>query len=203
MGEAVGLREQHKEATRGRLLMAARQLLSERGTFTAEEIAQHASVSRATYFNYFPGKDDLLRALYSEHMHALSLVVDDLMATDMGTVERIVSVFDDFAGATALHADYLRAVTTEFERTFAAPDVSARHNEMFNVQMMRILDAGVLRGEVRTDHAIRFLAQMIGAIYMSTIRYWRQEPDVDFTSTFHAAGRFAAEAVATSPTPQD
>lgn len=192
----LGLRERNKRATRSALILAARQLLAQRGGFTADEIAEQAGVSRATYFNYFPGKDDLLRALYDEHMTALAEVVDGLLAEDSDTHARIMGVFADFAEAVEQYPDYLRSVTAEFERTFAAPDISAKHTEMFNIQIVRILAEGVRRGEVRTDHEPRFLAQMIGAIYQSTIRYWRQEPELAFADTFVLAGRFVAEALA-------
>jgi len=195
---SVGLREQNRLATHGRLIHAARQLLAERGGFTAEEISERAGVSRATYFNYFPGKDDLLRALYVEHMDALERVVDSLLDADLDTTARVTAVFTGFAAAIEQFPSYLRAVTAEFERTFAAPEVSARHNEMFNDQMIRILAEGAERGEVRTDHSARFLAQMIGAIYVSTIRYWRQEPETDVPQLFLDAGGFAAGSL--SPT---
>lgn len=190
-----GLRAQKKRDTRRRLMHAARQLLAEQGQFTADQFAAHAGVSRATYFNYFPGKNDLLRALYVDHMDLLAVGVDALLARDLDTESRIVGVFGDFAKGVKEHGEYLRAVTAEFESTFAAPHVSAEHTEMFNTQMIRVLEAGLANGEVRTDLSPRFLAQMIAAVYVSTIRYWRQEPDVDFVDTFLRAGRFVAGSI--------
>lgn len=193
--ERVTLREQSKRATRERLVQAARRLLAEQGTFTAEEIAARAQVSRATYFNYFPGKDDLLRALYVEHMGTLSVVVDDLLARELTMTGRIVGVFESFALGAGEYGDYLRAVTSEFERTFGDPQVSAQHTEMFNAQMLRILEIGADDKQVRTDLPLRFQAQMVAAVYVSTVRTWRQEPAGDPLALFQQAGKYVAESL--------
>lgn len=201
--KSVGLRERNRRATHDRLIQAARQLLAEQGAFTADEIAARALVSRATYFNYFPGKDDLLRALYVEHMDALAAVVDDLLARELSMSARIVGVFESFALGADAYGDYLRAVTSEFERTFADPLVSAMHTEMFNVQMLRILDVAADTGELRTDLPVRFLAQMVAAVYVSAVRSWRHEPTDDVTTTFRQAGRYVAESFTPRPPPTE
>ncbi|HEY9562695.1 MAG TPA: hypothetical protein VIR30_02900 [Nocardioides sp.] len=42
---------------------------------------------------------------------------------------------------------------------------------------------------------------MIGAVYVSTIRYWRQQPDYDLRQNFARAARFVAEAISAHETP--
>lgn len=192
----VGRRERNKRAIRERLLDAARWQFSEHGQFTtAEAIAERADVSRATFFNYFPTKADLMQALYAEHMADLAALVDDLLGQELSTQARIGGVYADFVRSTEQHPGYLRAVTAEFERTFSAPDLVAEHTELFTTQVMRILAAGLKRGEVREDLPPRFLAEMVGAVYVSTIRYWRQQVDYDLKQNFARAGRFVGEAI--------
>ncbi|GAA1965132.1 TetR/AcrR family transcriptional regulator [Agromyces allii] len=55
-----GLREQRMSRTRRDLCRRARQLTIERGLsgFTVEELCADVGVSRRTFFNYFPGKED-------------------------------------------------------------------------------------------------------------------------------------------------
>lgn len=192
----VGRRERNKRATRERLLDAARGQFAEHGQFTTvEAIADRADVSRATFFNYFATKADLMQALYEMHMTDLAALVDDLLGQDLSTRARISEVFADFVSSTERQPGYLRAVTAEFERTFSTPDVVAEHTELFTTQVLRILRAGVKRGEVRGDFPLRFLAEMIGAVYVSTIRYWRQQVDYDLGENFARAGQFVGEAV--------
>ncbi|WP_233608636.1 TetR/AcrR family transcriptional regulator [Nocardia stercoris] len=193
----AGRRARNKARTRERLLDAAHDLLGTTGSAsTVEEIAERADVSRATFFNYFPSKDDLLTALYDRHMAAFTHVVDSALRRDLTTTERILALFVDFATASEVNPGYIRAVTTEIERISNPSELFAARNRAFISQIRRIVEAGVPRGEIRDDYSPDFLAQMVAAIYMSTIRDWRHTPDHDFPATFHTAGRFAAESIA-------
>ncbi|GAB2877311.1 TetR/AcrR family transcriptional regulator [Nocardioides pacificus] len=194
--DRLGRRERNKRATRERLLDAARGELAEHEQFTTvEAIADRADVSRATFFNYFGTKADLVHALYAEHMSDLALLVDDVLARDLSTQARVSELFADFVRSTERRPGYLRAATAEFERTFLAPDVVAEHTDLFTTQVLRILEVGLEREEVRADYPLRFLAEMVGAVYVSTIRYWRQQADYDLQENFTRAGRFVSEAI--------
>ena len=62
-GSAViegGLRERKRAATRAAITAAARALTAERGLngYTVEEVCERADISRRTFFNYFPTKED-------------------------------------------------------------------------------------------------------------------------------------------------
>lgn len=60
-----GLRERRRREVRYRILNAARVLLAERDvdSVRADEIAEKAQISRATFFNYYPSKAALLTDL--------------------------------------------------------------------------------------------------------------------------------------------
>jgi len=57
-----GLRERKRAATRSAITAAARTLTSERGLngYTVEEVCEAAGISRRTFFNYFPAKEDAI-----------------------------------------------------------------------------------------------------------------------------------------------
>ncbi|WP_305093016.1 TetR/AcrR family transcriptional regulator [Prescottella sp. R16] len=191
-------REERKQRTRERLLDAARKLFSEHGydTTTIDDIAVAAHVSRGTFFNYFDGKDAVLAALHQVHMTKLPGIVDDLLARPITTAERITSLFDDVVEAAVTLEKYFRATTRELDRDLATPTLSAARTERFIVQFQRILEAGIPRGEVRQDYPLRFLAQMVTAVYVSTIRFWRQETVSDMREEFDRAAAFITESVA-------
>ncbi|PTR24938.1 TetR family transcriptional regulator [Rhodococcus sp. OK519] len=196
----LGRRERNKLQTRGRLLTAARELFAARGVgATVEEIADRAGVSRATFFNYFPTKDDLLAALHADNMDSLSATIDRLLAQDLTTEARILELFADFVHATEELPGYLRAVTGELERDLASPEISVERTERFTAELLRILEPGIERGEVRSDYPPRFLAQMIAAVYISTIRYWRQDANYDLADGFHMAATYVAETLTPHP----
>lgn len=191
-------RERNKWETRERLLDAARVLFAARGVTgtTIDAITTKADVARATFFNYFPGKDAVLAAMHVSHMDKLSAVVDGLLARDLTTEERIIGLFDDFVDQSSRHAAYLRVVTGELERDLATPEISAARTDLFNEEILRILEFGMAKGEVRPDYPLLFLAQMVAAVYVSVIRNWRQDPDYDLEDGFGKAARFVAEALA-------
>lgn len=55
-----GLRERKRRITRTSICTAARTLTAERGLhgYTIEELCEQVGISRRTFFNYFPGKED-------------------------------------------------------------------------------------------------------------------------------------------------
>jgi AcrR family transcriptional regulator len=57
-----GLRERKRAATRGSISAVARSLTAERGLngYTVEEVCERAGISRRTFFNYFPSKEDAI-----------------------------------------------------------------------------------------------------------------------------------------------
>ncbi len=118
----ISKREQNKRDTNDRLLSAARILFSAQGfaSTTVDDIAERAEVSRATFFNYFQGKDSVLEALHSDHLDQLAALVDQLMESPMPTSDRISRIFQDFAQQAIMHPRYLRMVTAELERDFAS-----------------------------------------------------------------------------------
>lgn len=195
--EIVTRREQRRRQTFERMLQAARDLFSEHGFdhTTIDDITTAARVSRGTFFNYFDNKDAVLAALHQVHMDKLPGIIDDLLARDLTTAERIHSLFDDVVQAAVTLEKYFRATTRELDRDLATPAISAARTERFIVAFGRILEAGVAAGEVRKDYPLRFLSQMVTAVYVTTIRYWRQDTVFDMELEFHRAAEFIAEAV--------
>ncbi|PNH86509.1 TetR/AcrR family transcriptional regulator [Arthrobacter sp. AFG20] len=57
-----GLRERKRAATRAAITAVARSLTSERGLngYTVEDVCDQAGISRRTFFNYFPTKEDAI-----------------------------------------------------------------------------------------------------------------------------------------------
>lgn len=196
--DVVSKREQNKRDTNDRLLSASRVLFSAQGfaSTTVDDIAERAEVSRATFFNYFQGKDAVLEALHSDHLDQLASMVDKLMGSSMSTTDRIVELFEDFALQSMKHPRYLRMVTTELERDFAASGARAAHDKRFHVELLRIVTAGLESGEVRVDYPPLFLAQMIGGVYSTLVRFWRQDADYDVMAEFDRGARFVAESIA-------
>lgn len=194
----ISKREQNKLDTNEKLLAASRILFSAKGFAgtTIDDIVERAGVSRATFFNYFQGKDALLGALHSDHLDRLASLIDQLTALPLSTTDRIAQLFEDFAVQSEEHPRYLRMVTAELERDFVASGAGAAHDKRFHVELLRIVTAGLDVGDVRTDYPPLFLAQMIGGTYATLVRFWRQDADYDAKAEFGRGAQFVAESVA-------
>jgi AcrR family transcriptional regulator len=86
-----GRRERKKLVTRDRLVDCAATLFTERGydATTVEEIAECADVSRATVFNYFGRKEDLVLAWFDRRRGELAGVLAAGPEEETGTAGRL------------------------------------------------------------------------------------------------------------------
>ena len=77
INEDVGLRERKRRQTRTSLVSAARRLTLEHGLtgFTVEQLCEEVGISRRTFFNYFPSKEDAILG-YSEEGLSEDLLTD-------------------------------------------------------------------------------------------------------------------------------
>jgi AcrR family transcriptional regulator len=190
-------RERNKQKTQERLLEAARRLFAERdiASTTIDEIADYADVARATFFNYFPGKDAVLQALWLEQLAKLKASVDDELATERGTQARILNVLLAFEAAATSRPGYLRAVTCELERDSGTLELARHRVERFQAALAPLVTAGQQQGDVRDDFGSAFLAEMIGAAYLSIVRNWRLDPGYDLRARIEDTARLLGDAL--------
>ncbi len=87
--EDTGRRSQ-KARTRAALVASARELLSRGATPTVEEVAEAASISRATAYRYFPNQQALLLAAHPE-VEADSLLGSDPPEDPTARLDRVAS----------------------------------------------------------------------------------------------------------------
>src|SRR5471032_2277036 len=81
----AGRRDRRKADTRRRLLDAALASFAQRGyhATTFDDIAGAADVSRATAFNYFPRKEDLIIGLAEERREAVASILHSDLERDV------------------------------------------------------------------------------------------------------------------------
>lgn len=193
----TGRREQNRRETRARILDAAKRLFPERGIngTTAVELAAAARVSRATFFNYFGTKDEVLTALWEEQVGDLEAVITELLERPASTEERVLLLFADLAEAVEEQPRYLATMAFELERSSRQETVAAR-SVLFRDQLRRLVDAGLRQGDVRTDYSPELLTEMIGTVYLSLLRnVWLGLVPERRSGGVPEAGRFIAAAI--------
>ena len=93
---ALSLRRTQKEATRNRVMAAARELFETQGYqgTTIREIASHAGVSVGSVFTTFASKGDILSQVMQDRLEGLYAELDRVMPHLRGnTVERLRTMF--------------------------------------------------------------------------------------------------------------
>jgi AcrR family transcriptional regulator len=153
----AGLRERKKLQTRTAIHDAALRLFAERGyeATTIADIAEAADVSRATFFSYYAGKDDVVFGDTPQAAAALEALLAD-PPEGMSTLQAIREWLGTLAGW--LDDDRLplqRQLATE------VPSVAARRYQI-HAQFEDIIAAALAR-ELDSELAARLVAASISA----------------------------------------
>lgn len=126
-----GLREQKRTATRRALIAATRSLSAEHGFshVTVEEICERAGVSRRTFFNYFPAKEDAFLGRTGDDIpEELASLFVGMMRPKTGRARRELSptLLDDLVDLLAGLARELPAERESFAEMKRAIDKDPR-----------------------------------------------------------------------------
>jgi AcrR family transcriptional regulator len=183
----VGLRERKKARTRAAIRQHALRLIREQGYYatTVEQIADAAEVSPATFFRYFPTKEDVV-------------LQDDFDVISLGALENLPPELGPIAAFRAAAAGTFAAMTTDdlarfretIELTAAIPEIRARAIDEFVRTINQIADAIALRtGRSAGDFEVRTIAGAIIGVIMSvtvpeTTDRWSPEALLDVADLF-------------------
>ncbi len=123
VGKPAGLRERKKAKTRAAIREHALRLFRERGysATTVEQIAAAAEVSPATFFRYFPTKEDVVLEV---DMDLITLAEFQAQPADLGPIPAMRAASATMAAGLST-ADLARLRDT-VELTMSVPEIRAR-----------------------------------------------------------------------------
>jgi AcrR family transcriptional regulator len=164
-GGPSGLRERKKARTRASIREHALRLFKEQGYYatTVEQIADAAEVSPATFFRYFPTKEDVV-------------LQDDFEIVTAEALERQppglgpIAAFRAASAATfaSLSPEDLESFRETTELTAAVPEIRARAIDEFVRTIQQIAEIIAMRtGRQPEDFAVRTMAGAIIGVIMS------------------------------------
>jgi AcrR family transcriptional regulator len=164
-----GVRERQKQATREKVLCAARDLFDEVGyePTTIRAIAQRAGVSVGSVFTTFTSKADILSQVVLERMQTLQAELDRVAPHLRGSMaDRLASLF-------AIHYDfqmkranlYLAYLGASFSPDREAGFVPFGANPGLRVQAQALMRAGIERGEMTADADLDLVLDTALALY--------------------------------------
>ncbi|UTI66589.1 TetR/AcrR family transcriptional regulator [Paraconexibacter antarcticus] len=179
-GVPSGKRELTKAANRAAILEAALVVFGELGygAATVRDIVRRTDLASGTFYNYFPDKESVLRALVEDVAVEVRALVREARraATDLESfIESGFRAYFEFLEADPLMFELLRRNAGTIRALYEEPAVGAGA-----VDLEEDLRAGIAAGVV-PDHDVEYMSRsMVGAGFEIAILMLERDPvDVD------------------------
>lgn len=187
MSSDPGRRERKKRGTRQRLLDAAVALFAAQGyeATTMDEIAESADFSRATVFNFFPRKSDLVLAWFEDRRAELASRLAEYDAGATRTAQQLAIALHAIAGMFAQDPRTGRAMARAWLQA-GGPLLAA------DSDTSRMFAATIRAGQERGDVDPRIDADRAGLVlfdaYLGVLYRWasREEATAGFATELDA-----------------
>jgi AcrR family transcriptional regulator len=194
---AISLREKQKHHTRTEIVRVAFELFATHGyeAVSVEMICDTVGISRATFFNYFPQKELILREIASTRVEKLKSIV-----TQFGegghklTFDDVIALFLEITGENTRIAAKSRRLLLSlwFQQVTNGPMMAARQ------EAINILSSAIKRIP-RRKAAPQLIAETLFAIYMATTLEWlirEEEPGTWLINNMRARLKLGLEGMA-------
>jgi AcrR family transcriptional regulator len=182
---AGGLRERKKAKTRASIREHALRLFGEQGyqATTVEQIAAAAEISPATFFRYFPTKEDVV---LQDDIDVLTVESFDAQPPDLSPVAAMrAAAAATFAELTPQQLARLRETT---ELTLSVPELRARAIDEFT-RTIDVMTTAVARrtGHAADEFAVRNLVGAIIGVIMASALTAKDDSTADMFQRIDAA----------------
>jgi len=165
----VGVRDDQKQATREKVLEAARDLFNETGyeETTIRAIAERAGVSVGSVFTTFASKAEVLSHVMEKRLGELYAEFDRVVPFLRGsTADRLCSIF-------AIHYEFetrrvklfLAHIAASYSPTQGPGVTPYGRNERLMQMLREVLEGGIERGDVRADLDPHLAVEVLKAAY--------------------------------------
>lgn len=173
-GNFLSVRKSQKEATRQRVLDAARDLFESKGydAATVREIAQIAAVSVGSVFTTFASKGDILSQVMADRLDGLYAELDRLVPHLRGsTPDRLRSIFAiHYAFETRRTRLFLAHIAAAYNWTLSPSSRPYGRNPRLKGVIRDCLAEGVNRGDVDPAADLDLIVDTLMASYAWTYR---------------------------------
>jgi AcrR family transcriptional regulator len=172
-------RQSRREATRERVLAAARDLFDEIGysATTIRRVAERAGVSVGSVFTGFAGKVELLNQVMQDRLDALYRELEQVIPHLRGpTVDRLRSIMAVHYGFEMRRPrQYLAYISAAYLWEPGQPTVLLGRNPQLRAMLADVLKGGVERGEVRADADLEIFTECLLSAYLWNYHLAAQE----------------------------
>ena len=171
---AAGVRQTQKEATRRRVMDAARELFDTQGYqgTTIREIARHAGVSVGSVFTTFASKYEILSQVMQDRLEGLYAELDRVIPHLRGpTVDRLRTMFGiHFAFEVRHKRLFLAYIAAAFDWTLPPTSLPMGRNPRLQGIILDCLTKGVQQGDVSRTADPQEVVDLLMATYVWSYR---------------------------------
>jgi TetR/AcrR family transcriptional regulator, cholesterol catabolism regulator len=166
----LGRRERNRMRVKENLYTAAVDLVARKGydETSIDEIAERADVARATFFNYFHRKEDLISEWGDRRRAALMVSLEAASSYGAGPVEQLVQCMDVLAELNEEERALTVAMLPAWVRA-GRPIVEVPH--LAHV-FAAIVQQGLDEGELQSDLSAERLGTVLRDIYFGALYRW-------------------------------
>lgn len=174
--------DRRKQEVRERILAAAFDLFLLQGVAatTIEDICDRADVANRTFFNHFPTRQDMVRALAERRLLNLHDVVSGRSGDSAS--EKLVGVFDDIAATLVKSGDTYREMIGEM---FASTGYGVQRGFGLHDTFLELVKEGVAVGEISAKHDPQTLADIIVGALFGGLMNWTADKTYSLKSGLH------------------
>jgi AcrR family transcriptional regulator len=191
--------ERRKQASRERILDAALELFRSQGMdgTTIDEICARADVAPRTFFNHFPKRDDMVRALAALRLEGLQAVLAKRADKDQPVPALLTGLFDDVAKFLQASGPFYRElVGTMLALAYATPPASPQRAGELHGWFLALIKEGAGKGEVTDRHEPSTLTDIVMGTLVAVLMNWTADAGYGIRSGLHEAGVALADLLA-------
>ncbi len=177
--EPLGRRERRKLATRDRIVTCAVDLFASRGydATTMEDIGECADVARATVFNYFARKEDIVLEWFARRRAELAEIIAEAEQQTTDTASRLRRALGGLARLYEADPVTVRAMVRAWLR---AGGPLLRDGSDAPAMLADILRSGQQQGDIRPDLDAARAGLLIFDAYFAVLYRWVSDEDGSF-----------------------
>jgi len=189
-------RERRKREVRDRIMAVAMKRFIRQGfdETRIDEIADDADVAQKTFFNYFPTKHDLFRQLAEERIDELQEILEEERSGAGTTRDKLEHCFLRLSELLEERGLLARDLILEAMRA-RPPGTTGDDITRLHTAFGDILRDGQGRGDVRTDHPIDFLTEMVVGGFGAVMTNWANRRDYPVKDRLAQTAAFLGEAI--------
>jgi AcrR family transcriptional regulator len=174
----TGLREQKHQLTRNFILDTTYQILAEKGyaEITMDEVSSQAEISKATLYQYFPSKDDLVVSVIERRIkHELDMV--RAMDPGLAALKRLEMMLQN--GFKESYLQGLRVVPKLPLHLWKDERLSAIRQELMDA-LMSLLEEAYAAGSIQRHLPAPVVAELVIGVFNVNIQNLMQSLNLSF-----------------------